>query len=47
MDDPLVAESEKKAIHVSQYGDVAQAVGDLSKDEWIIAEASYGLDWMR
>jgi len=47
-DDPLEADSKREAIIVSQWrNSKAIAMGDESKEEWIIAPAAYGLDWMR
>jgi hypothetical protein len=46
--DPLEAESNREAIIVSQWrNSQAVAMGDESKEEWIIAPAAYGLDFMR
>jgi len=46
--DPLEAENSKEAIIVSQWrNSQAIALGDESKEEWIIAPAAYGLDMMR
>jgi len=46
--DPLEAEDESKAIIVSQWrNSQAIAMGDETKEEWIIAPAAYGLDFMR
>lgn len=46
--DLLMADSVREAIIVSQWGDSkAIAMGDKSKEEWIVAPAAYGLDWMR
>ena len=46
--DPLEAENEREAIIVSQWrNSQAIAMGDETKEEWIIAPAAYGLDFMR
>ncbi len=47
-DDCLKAENSREAIIVKEWGDgKAVAQGDESKQEWIVAPACYGLDWMR
>ena len=47
-DDALEADSTREAIIVSQWrNSQAIAMGDESKEEWIIAPAAYGLDFMR
>jgi len=47
-DDTLEADSTREAIIVSQWrNSQAIAMGDESKEEWIIAPAAYGLDFMR
>jgi len=47
-DDPLEADSTREAIIVSQWrNSQAIAMGDESKEEWIVAPAAYGLDFMR
>lgn len=46
-DDPLVADSTREAVIVSQWrNSQAIVMGDESKEEWIVAPAAYGLDWM-
>jgi len=46
-DDPLVADSTREAVIVSQWrNSQAVVMGDESKEEWIIAPNAYGLDWM-
>lgn len=46
--DPLEADNEREAIIVSQWrNSQAVAMGDETKEEWIIAPAAYGLDFMR
>lgn len=45
--DPLEADSVEDAVIVSQWrNSQAIAMGNESKEEWIIAPAAYGLDWM-
>lgn len=46
-EDPLEAESEQQAIYVSEYNGQVSAVGDETKEEWILAEQCYSLEWMR
>lgn len=37
--DNLKAESDRKAVYVSQWNDnVGQAIGDETKEEWILLE---------
>lgn len=42
------AENEDEAIAISEYHDTkVLAIGDQTKQEWIIAPASYSLEFMR
>jgi hypothetical protein len=47
-DDMLVADSKQEAVYVSRQGeDKAIAIGDESKEEWIIAPTAYDVDLFR
>jgi len=48
MTDPLIADSAQEAVYVSRYHDHhAVAIGDESKEEWIIAETAWDVDLLR